>query len=175
MFYNKKIDYEHYIKECFGERECSICYKSDTEHIFQISYQGETVLIYFQQRSFPMEGVSELIFAQSVLKNIELGCLAYGIVTIKDRVTYLTNEVLSSKHDCVTDLYFCDYESPMQLANCIVDLKYCPLQPNNTCLYQSLNPPKCHCTLCVKNKPASLKSLCVNKIIEKKAVIFANV
>ena len=27
---------------------------------------------------------------------------------------------------------------------------------------------KCHCKLCVKDKPPSLKSLCVNKLHEKK-------
>jgi len=65
--------------------------------LFQISYHGEA----FQARIFPTRP-SELMFAQSVLKNkIQLGCLVYGIITVKGRVTCTTNEVLLSRHNCV--------------------------------------------------------------------------
>ena len=56
-----------------------------TSHIqdifFQISYQGESVFIQFEARLFP-KLPSELMFAQSVLKKLQLVCLAYGIVTV---------------------------------------------------------------------------------------------
>jgi len=39
---------------------------------------------------------------------MRLSSLTYGIVCINKRVTYRTNEVLTSKHDCVFDLF--DYE-----------------------------------------------------------------
>ena len=116
------------------------------------------------------------MFAQSVLKNVQLGCLVYGIITIKGRVTSITNEVLSSRHNCVIEVYFCDYESPVRLANCTAYIRHCPLHTDYSCFKQVLhftkNPSlmskytKCRCKLCVKDKPPNLKSLCVNKLYE---------
>jgi len=119
---------------------------------------------------------SELIFAQSVLRKIQLSCLTFGIVTVKGRVAFITNEVKSSMHDWVHDVYFCDYDSPTVLADCKVYTRYCPLHPDNTCPYHILYSSrksfrvsactKCHCRLCVESRPASLKALCVNKLHE---------
>ena len=33
------------ILKCTGDKECSVCYKSDTRHCFQLSYQNETIFI----------------------------------------------------------------------------------------------------------------------------------
>jgi len=41
----------------------------------------------------------ELIFAQSALK-MRLSSLAYGVVCINSRLTYITNDVLTSRHEC---------------------------------------------------------------------------
>ena len=111
------------------------------------------------------------------LEKIQFGCLPYGIVTVKGQVTCITNEVMSSKHDCVFKVYFCLFDSPIRLANCKAYKQYCPLHRDDTCFYQILHSSqksrrmsaytKCHYKLCVKDKPASLKSLCVNKLHEK--------
>jgi len=98
----------------------------------------EEILITFQTRIFP-ELPSELMFAQSVLKNIQLGCLVYGITTIKGHVTCITNEVLSLKQSCVFEVYFCDYESPVELANCTAYIRYCPLHTDDSCFRQVLH------------------------------------
>jgi len=57
------------------------------------------------------------MFAQSDLKEILLGSLAYGVVTVKGRVTCITNEVISLRHGCVFKAYFCEFDSPIKLAN----------------------------------------------------------
>jgi len=95
VLYIEKLNYEYYIEKCIGDKVCSVSYKAG--HLFQISYHGEA----FQARIFPNQP-SELMFAQSVLKNkIQLGCLFYGIITVKGRMTCITNEVLSSRHNYV--------------------------------------------------------------------------
>jgi len=104
------------------------------------------------------------------LEKIQVGCLAYGKVTVKGRVTCVTNEVISSRHDCVFKAYFCELHSPIRLVNYKAYRQYCPLHRDDTCLYQILHSSqksrrmsaytKCHCNLCVKDKPASLKSVC---------------
>ena len=157
---------------CSGDKECSVSYKSHTGY-FLLSFQGETICIWFQGCLFPKLR-SELIFAQSVLRKIQLSCLTYGIVTVEGRVKFITNEVKSSMHDCMHDVYFCDCVSPTVLAVCKVYMHYCPLHTDNTCPYHILYfsrksfrlsaCTKCHCKLCVKSRPASLKALCVNKL-----------
>jgi hypothetical protein len=97
-------------------------------------------------------------------------------VTVKGRVTFITNEVKSSMHDCVHDVYFCDYDSPNVLYDCKVYAQYCSLHPDNTCPYHVLYSSgksfcvfswtKCHRKLCVKSRSASIKALCVNKLHE---------
>ena len=108
---------------------------------------------------------------------MQLGCLPYGILTVKGRVACITNEVISSRHDCVFQAYFCEFYSPIKLANCKAYTQYCPLHPDNTCLYKYCIPYRnltaCLHTqnvivkLCVKDKPPNLKSLCVNQLHEK--------
>jgi len=129
---NEELNYEKYIEKCIGDKECSVCYKSRTGHFFQI-YQSETVFISFEARLFP-KLPSELMFAQGVLK-IQLGCLAYGIVTVKGRVTCITNEDISSRYDSVFQAYFCEFDSQIRLANCKAYAQYCPLHPDGTCFY----------------------------------------
>jgi len=68
-------------------------------------FGGETVTIWSEARQVP-KLPSELIFAQSVLKTMRLSPLAYGTVCINKRVTYITNEVLTSKHECRFDVCY---------------------------------------------------------------------
>jgi len=67
--------------------------------------------------------------------------------------------------------YNCESYCPIKLAHCKAYARICPVHPTDTCLLQI--PPKsprmspfikCHCKLCVKEKPPSLKSLYVNKL-----------
>jgi len=66
VFCNEELNYENYIEKCIGGKYCSVCYKSDIGHFFQISYQGESVFITFEARLFP-KLPSELMFAPNVL------------------------------------------------------------------------------------------------------------
>ena len=102
-----------------------------------ISYQGESISIYFETRLFP-KLPSELAFGQSVLKKIQLDCLAYGIVTVKGQVTCITNEVLSSRHDCVFKACFCGIDYPIKLANSKAYPRKCLVHHGDTWLYQIL-------------------------------------
>ena len=119
--------------------------------------------------------MSELIFAQSVLKNIQLSSLVYGVVCIKKRLTYITNETLTSRHECIFDLGAFNLNSTRRLANCKTDISFCDKNPQMDiftpgvlfCTKRSHNRSRNNqyqCKLCVKTGPASLKSLCVNKL-----------
>ena len=141
MLCSEQLNYENYIENCIGDKECGVSYKSHTGNYFQLSFQSATIFISYEQRAFP-KLPSELIFAQRVLKQIELGCLAYAIVTVKGRVTFMTNEVKSSRHNCVYDVNFCDYDSPAVLVDCKLYKLYCPLHPDNTF----------HTTYCILHK-----------------------
>jgi hypothetical protein len=57
-------------------------------------------------------------FAYSVINKICLSCVAYGIVSIHNRMTYVTNEVLTSKHECVTAKYVSALDMTKNLAYC---------------------------------------------------------
>jgi len=91
-----------------------------TSHIQDFFFQNivsrRKKFITFEARLFP-KLPSELMFAQSDLKEILLGSLAYGVVTVKGRVTCITNEVISLRHGCVFKAYFCEIDSPIKLAN----------------------------------------------------------
>ena len=167
---NKQFDYEYYIKNCIGDRNCFVSYKSDSGYFYELSPQCETIFIMFNERVYHEQLPSEFIFAQIILNKIRLGCLTYGIVRVKGRATIITNEVQSLMHDFTYNLYVCEFYSPIKLANCKVYSQYCPLHPNNTCPYHILfhsykshrTSPyiNCLCELCVKNKTPSLKPLC---------------
>jgi hypothetical protein len=111
-----------------------------------------------------------------VLKNIRLHSLAYGIVCVNRRITYLSNETLTSRHDCVSNLLAYDLNVPTRLANCKLRATYCVTRPYKRFVSGALFCTKkshgwflnrmCPCRLCVKDKPPSLKSLCVNKLAE---------
>ena len=108
---------------------------------------------------------------------MRLSSLVYGIVCINKRVTYITNQVLTSKHDCMFDLFDINLRLPKRLANCTSFTQSCSKHPlhhyfSTGTLYctkkthHKFKQSQCHCKLCIKNTPASLKSLCVNKITE---------
>jgi hypothetical protein len=153
-------------------------FKVFTEHRFQLTFGGATVIIIIEARQF-QKLPSELIFTQCVLKTMCLSSLTYGIVRINKRVTCITNEVLIYKHDCVFGLFAYELHLPQQLANCKLFVQSsskhtrCDYYRRGTlyCTKQShgvLKQPQCPCKLCVKIGPPSLKSLCVNTLHEIK-------
>ena len=103
----KKINYADYIKQCISNRKCTI---SHTENYFQLSSGGETIYISFEPRIVH----EKLVFAHSVLSKIRLSSLAYGIVCVNNRVTYITKKVLTSKHDCMSNLFAYNLHAPKQ-------------------------------------------------------------
>jgi len=44
-------------------------------------------------------------YLPKVFKKIHLSSLAYGRVKVTDRVTYITNEQIPSRHDCVWTIH----------------------------------------------------------------------
>ena len=158
---------------CREQVQCS--YTKLTEGNSRLSSSsGNTIIISFEETSFSALP-SKLIFARRVLKRMRLSSLVYGIVCINKRVTYITNQVLASKHDCVFDLCDIDLHLAKRLENCKSFTKSCSENshyndfPVRTlyCTKKShhlVKETQCHCKLCVKVTPASLESQCVNKI-----------
>jgi len=106
---SEKLNHADYIDKCIAGKEYSATYKPHRQDEFRLSSSSETIALSFQARQFP-KLPSELIFAQIVLMKICLSSLAFVIVCINKRVTYITNEVRTSRHDCVFERYSCDLE-----------------------------------------------------------------
>jgi len=112
-------------------------------------------------------------------KTMSLSSLTYGIVRINKHVTCITNEVVTSKHDCVFDLFDYELHLPQQLASrkLFEQRRYkhprCDYYPRGTmcCTKRShlvLKQPQGPCKLCVKIGHPSLKTQFVNKLHEIK-------
>jgi hypothetical protein len=170
---SEKLNYLDYIKQSVVDRECTISCAGD---IFQLKYNCEMIYISFETRIVREKLPSDLLFAYAVLKNIRLHSLAYEIVCVNRRITYLSNETLTSKHDCVSNLLAYDLGVPTRLADCKLRVTYCATRPYKRFVSGTLFCTKKSrvwfldrvftCRLCVKDKPPSLKSLCVNKLAE---------
>jgi len=84
---SEKLNYADYVEKCIAGKVCTFKFPTNydfkvvTEHRFQLTSCGETVTIFIEARQFP-KLPSEIIFAQSVLKEIQLSSLVYGIVHI---------------------------------------------------------------------------------------------
>jgi hypothetical protein len=102
--FNKRLRCASYLEKCIAGTECT--FKLRTNNYFVLTSGREEVVISFQSRFFGGKLPSELIFAQSVLKNIKLSSLAYGVMCIHSRLTYITNETLTSRHECVFHVCF---------------------------------------------------------------------
>ena len=150
-------------------------FKSVKTNNFQLSSGCDTVAISFEARLIHGQLPSELTFAQSVLKTMRLSSLVYGVVCINKRLTYITNDVLTSRHECRFYVFASDLDKPRRLANCKLYTRFCSRHPPKDlfrtkilfCSKSSHNMswyPRCQYKLCVKTGPASLKSLCVNNL-----------
>ena len=149
-------------------------FKLVTEHRFQLTFGGKTVTISIKARQFS-KVPSKLIFAQRVLKKIQQPSLAYDIVFINKRMTYISNELLASEHDCAFERYTHDMDLPKKrlAAHCLRSTVPCIVKgPYLFYIYctkkshRLFGKPQYHFKLFVKFGPASLNSLCVNKISE---------
>jgi len=123
MFFVIKEDYDVLatLKNVLLE-ECT--FKLSTDIYFVLACGKEEVIIEFHSRFFCVKLPSELIFAQSV-KKIKLSTLPHGVVCINKRLTYITNDTLTSRHECVFDMGAFDLNTPRHLANCKANISFC--------------------------------------------------
>jgi hypothetical protein len=66
--------------------------------------------------------------------------LAYGIVCLNKRLTYITNDVLTSKHECKFDVFAFDLHKPKSFANCELSSGFCSKHPPNKDLFRNQMP-----------------------------------
>jgi hypothetical protein len=66
-----------------------------------LSSTAETVVLKFEKRIIAGKLPSVPAFAFGLINSTCLSSLAYATVSVHYRVTYITNEALASKHDCV--------------------------------------------------------------------------
>jgi len=59
------------------------------------------------------------------VKKTRLSSLAYGVLCIKKRLIYFTNDVETSRHECKFDMFALDLDRPRRLANCKLYTKFC--------------------------------------------------
>ena len=112
-------------RNVFAGQECCISYKVHTGCYFKLSSGGKIIVVSFETNIINGLLPSCLILAQSVLNKISLSSLAYGIVSITKRVTYITNEVLTSKHDCVFEVYTFNLKLSKRPAGCMLYTRRC--------------------------------------------------
>jgi hypothetical protein len=176
---NKLPDYTDIILNSLMQNEkCRFHLKPIINNYFLVSCDGGEVTVIFQEKIVTKKLPSELTFAHGVLNKIQLSSLTYAIISLNERVTYITNEVLTSRHDCEFGILPRDLDKPKRLANCKLHSDLCAAYAKSPfyaeisyCTKKSHRlpwHPKCYCTLCIKKGPASLKSLCVNKLAEIK-------
>jgi hypothetical protein len=111
----KRINYTEYIKNILRKM---YTFKLRTINYFVLTSGKEKVLISFQSTCFRKMLPSVLIFTQSVLK-IQLSSLSYSVVCINKSLTLITNDTLTSRHECILDMSAFYLNVPRRLANCI--------------------------------------------------------
>jgi hypothetical protein len=110
---------------------------------------------------------STLTLAYSVLTKVRISSLAYGIVSLNKRVTFITIEVLTSRHDCMSYIFAYNLHEPMQLAGLMFTTDILTgvrimLFPSCTKISHRIYwDRRCPCKLC-------LISLCVYKLYDRK-------
>jgi len=173
------LKYAIYITKCLARKNYTVKLLSKIhltcvwEENFQLTLDNETVTISFEARQFP-NLPSELIVAEKILAKIQLSSLTYGIVNINKHITYINNEVLTSRHDCDFERYTCELDLPKKLVGCRLYTRYCSMYPKKTCPFYILYCTKqshrlfwetqCHCKLWTKERPASLKAQCIVRL-----------
>ena len=135
----ENLNYVKYITKCLARKNSTV--KLSKIHLtcvweeyFQLTFGDDTVTIWFEARQF-QNLPPELIFSESVLAKIQLCSLAYGIVNFNKHVTYITNEVLTSRHTCVFGRNTCELDLPIKLAGCGLYTRYCSMYPKTLALF----------------------------------------
>jgi len=60
---------------------------------------------------------------------MRLSSVAYGVVCIKKRLSYITSDVLTSRQQCRFDVIALDFNRPRRLANCKLYTRFCSKHP----------------------------------------------
>ncbi len=71
------------------------------KNYFKLSSGGETVILKFETRMMEGKLPPVLTFTYDLLRNLVLSSLAYAIESVDNSAFYITNEVLTSRHDCL--------------------------------------------------------------------------
>jgi hypothetical protein len=116
----EKPNYGHYIQQCVEGKNYTTC---DTGNNLLISYDNEIIFISFETRIVHTELPSIITLAYNVLTKMRISSLAYGIVFFDGCVTFITSEVLTSRHVCVSNIFAYKLQATMQLAGCKVIVK----------------------------------------------------
>jgi hypothetical protein len=137
---SEKLNYTHYSQQGVEGKIYTI---GDTGNNLLISYHNEIFYISFETRIVRKELPSTLIYAYNVITKVRISSLPYGIVSLNKRVTFITSELLTSRHDCVSNLFAYNLHAPMQLAGCKVYNSYLTgvrqtVSFGNTVLYQEI-------------------------------------
>ena len=98
---NDKLTYSEYTEKAISCEQCTISCFSCEKSYFKLSSGGETVLLKFETRMMEGKLPPVLAFTYDLLRNLVLSSLAYAIQSVDNHVTYITNEVLTPKHDCL--------------------------------------------------------------------------
>jgi len=173
MCFAININYADHIEKFIAGKECT--FKLLAENSLLLTSSCDSVLISFETKLIHGRLPPGLILTQSALRKMRLSSVAYGVLCIKKGLTYITNDVLTSRYECKFDMFALDLDRPKRLANCKLYTKFCSRHPLIHifptgilfCSKRSYNlswKNEVQCKLCVKTGPASLKSLCVNKL-----------
>jgi len=91
--------------QAVSNEECTFSNVSCDKNYFKLSSNGETVILKFEIRILEGNLSSVLTFTYDLIRNSHLSTLAFAIVCVNNRITYVSNEFLASKHDCMYGLY----------------------------------------------------------------------
>jgi hypothetical protein len=134
-----------------------------------------TAKISFKARQILEQLPSKLIFAPKYVKKNAFIVSSLRCCVYQKSLTYITNYVLTSKHEYKFDVFALGLVRPRRLAISKFYTGFCSKHPLINifptkilfCSKRSHNwlwKNQWQCKLCVKTGPASLKSLCVNKL-----------
>ena len=91
---SEKLNYTDNVEKCFVGKGFNVNYKPHGRNKLRLSFTSGTIALSFEATRFPKLPYQSVIF-QSILKKICLSLLAFVVVCINKRVTYITNEVLT--------------------------------------------------------------------------------
>jgi hypothetical protein len=97
---NDELTYSEYIEKAISSEPCTICVSGEKEY-FTLSSGGETVLLKFETRMMEGKLPSVLIFTYDLLHNLLLPSIAYAFACVDSRITFITNEMQTPRHDYV--------------------------------------------------------------------------